>query len=429
MIIERKKYLDKLIARIDNKMIKVITGVRRSGKSVLLFDLFYHYLVENGVPEDHIIMLSLDDIANSEYRDPEKLYAFLKEKILNSSDHYFIFLDEIQLAISKAELKQKDTNVRLYGVLNGLLRKGNADVYVTGSNSKLLATDVLTEFRGRGDEVHVLPLSFSEYFPAVHQSKEEAWQDYLLYGGMPQLLSLRNDEQKAQYLTSLNKEIYLRDIQERYEVANLAGMEELMKVIASSVGSLTNPQRISDTFKSSGIKGISSPTIKEYLTYLQDAGLISKAERYDVKGRKYISTPAKYYYADTGLRNALLGFRQFEETHLMENIIYNELLYRGYSVDVGVVSVRLMENDSHISKKLEIDFIANKGSRRYYLQSAFAIPDQEKMNQEQESLVRVSDSFKKIIITSTNSPLWRNEQGITIMSIYDFLLHDNSLEL
>ena len=230
-------------------------------------------------------------------------------------------------------------------------------------------------------------------------------------------------------MTSLNKEIYLRDIQERYEVANLAGMEELMKVIASSVGSLTNPQRISDTFKSSGIKGISSPTIKGYLTYLQDAGLISKAERYDVKGRKYISTPAKYYYADTGLRNALLGFRQFEETHLMENIIYNELLYRGYSVDVGVVSVRLMENDSHISKKLEIDFIANKGSRRYYLQSAFAIPDQEKMNQEQESLVRVSDSFKKIIITSTNSPLWRNEQGITIMSIYDFLLHDNSLEL
>lgn len=429
MIIERKKYLDKLIARIDNKMIKVITGVRRSGKSVLLFDLFYHYLVENGVPEDHIIMLSLDDIANSEYRDPEKLYAFLKEKILNSSDHYFIFLDEIQLAISKAELKQKDTNVRLYGVLNGLLRKGNADVYVTGSNSKLLATDVLTEFRGRGDEVHVLPLSFSEYFPAVHQSKEEAWQDYLLYGGMPQLLSLRNDEQKAQYLTSLNKEIYLRDIQERYEVANLAGMEELMKVIASSVGSLTNPQRISDTFKSSGIKGISSPTIKGYLTYLQDAGLISKAERYDVKGRKYISTPAKYYYADTGLRNALLGFRQFEETHLMENIIFNELKSRGYGVDVGIVETRPVDASGKRQRvTLEIDFIAHEGSRKYYIQSAFALPDEDKKAQEERPLLAVDDSFKKIIIVAQPIKVRRDERGIMTMGIYDFLLQQDSLE-
>lgn len=427
-MIERRRYLDKLIARIDNKMIKVITGVRRSGKSTLLFNLFYHYLTTAGVPEDHIIMLSLDDLDNAEYRDPEKLYAYLKEKIHNSSEQYFIFLDEIQLAISKEELKQKDTNVRLYGVLNGLLRNRNVDVYVTGSNSKLLATDVLTEFRGRGDEVHILPLVFSEYFPATHQPKEEAWRDYLLYGGMPQILSLHSDEQKTQYLNSLNREIYLRDIQERYEVTNLTGMEELMKVIASSVGSLTNPQRISDTFKSSGMKGISSPTIKEYLTYLQDAGLISKAERYDVKGRKYISTPVKYYYADTGLRNALLGFRQFEETHLMENVIYNELLYRGYSVDVGAVPVQTAENGSIVKRRLEIDFIANQGSRRYYLQSAFAIPDQEKMNQEQASLVRVPDSFKKIIITGTNSPLWRNEQGITIMSIYDFLLNDNSLE-
>lgn len=429
MIIQRQKYLDRLISRVDNKMIKVVTGVRRSGKSVLLFNLFYHYLIENGVSEDHIIMLSLDDIDNSEYRDPEKLYTFLKEKIHNSSEHYYILLDEIQLAISKEELKQKDTNVKLYGVLNGLLRRDNVDVYVTGSNSKLLATDVLTEFRGRGDEVHILPLSFSEYYSAVSQSKEDAWREYLLYGGMPHILSLHNDEQKIQYLNSLNREIYLRDIQERYDVKNLTGMEELMKIIASSVGSLTNPQRISDTFKSSGMKGISSPTIAEYLTYLQDAGLISKAERYDVKGRKYISTPVKYYYADIGLRNAFLGFRQFEETHLMENVIYNELLYRGYTVDVGVVPIRVIENDSHISKKLEIDFIANKGSRRYYLQSVFAIPDQEKMNQEQESLIRVSDSFKKIIITGTNSPLWRNEQGITIMSIYNFLLNDNSLEM
>ena len=374
-------------------------------------------------------MLSLDDIDNYEYRKPENLYAFLKEKIDNASEHYFIFLDEIQLAISKEELKKEDSNVKLYGVLNGLLRKKNVDVYVTGSNSKLLATDVLTEFQGRGDEIHILPLSFSEYYSAVNQSKEDAWRDYLLYGGMPHILSLQDDEQRVQYLNSLNKEIYLRDIQERYDLKNLLGMEELMKVIASSVGSLTNPKKISDTFKSSGMTRISQPTITEYLNYLQDAGLISKAEQFDVKGRKYISTPAKYYYTDTGLRNAFLGFRQFEETHLMENVIYNELLYRGYSVDVGVVQVREMENNSKIRKRLEIDFVANKGSRRYYLQSAFAIPDQEKMNQEQESLIRVSDSFKKIIITGTNSPLWRNERGITIMSIYDFLLNEDSLEM
>lgn len=429
MIVNRKKYLDRLINRIGNGMIKVITGVRRSGKSTLLFNLFYHYLAATGVSENQIIRLSLDDIDNSEYRKPEKLYAFLKEKIGDSSEHYFIFLDEIQLAISKEELKQEDSNIKLYGVLNGLLRRENVDVYVTGSNSKLLATDVLTEFRGRGDEVHILPLSFSEYFSAVSQSKEDAWRDYLLYGGMPHILSLHEVEQKTPYLNSLNREIYLRDIQERYELKNLLGMEDLMKVIASSVGSLTNPKKISDTFKSSGMTGVSQPTITEYLSYLQDAGLISKAEQFDVKGRKYISTPAKYYYTDIGLRNALLGFRQFEETHLMENVIYNELLYRGYSVDVGVVPVRMMENNSKIRKRLEIDFIANKGSRRYYLQSAFAIPDQEKMNQEQESLIRVPDSFKKIIITGTNSPLWRNEQGITIMSIYDFLLNDNSFEM
>ena len=429
MFIERKKYLDRLISRMDNGMIKVITGVRRSGKSFLLFRLFYQYLIAAGVPEGHIITLSLDDFDNREYRRPENLYAFLKEKIRSSSERYYVFLDEIQLAISKAELKQKDTDVALYGILNGLLRKDNVDVYVTGSNSKLLATDVLTEFRGRGDEIHVLPLAFSEYFPAVSISKEDAWRDYLLYGGMPHILSLNNEEQKTQYLNALNKEIYLRDIQERYGIKNLTGMEILMKVIASSVGSLTNPKKISDTFSSRGTKGISAPTIAEYLTYLQDAGLISRAEQYDVKGRKYISTPMKYYYADTGLRNAILGFRHFEETHLMENVIYNELLYRGYSVDVGVVPIRVMENDSKVRKRLEVDFVANQGSKRYYLQSTFAIPDQEKLDQEQESLIHVPDSFKKIIITGTNSPLWRNEQGITIMSVFDFLLNENSLEM
>jgi predicted AAA+ superfamily ATPase len=429
MIIERKRYLDKLTSRIGNGMIKVVTGVRRSGKSFLLFNLFRDYLLHSGVPGDHIIGLSLDDLENVRYRDPERLYAYLKGKIADSSERYFVLLDEIQLAISREELRRKDSDVALYGVLNGLLRRGNVDVYVTGSNSKLLSRDVLTEFRGRGDEVHVLPLSFSEYMPAAGKSKEEAWRAYLFYGGMPHILELPDDEQKANYLGSLNREIYLRDIQERYELRNLEGMEELMKVIASSVGSLTNPVRIADTFASSGVKGLSEPTVKEYLSYLQDAGLVSKAERYDVKGRKYISTPSKYYYADTGLRNALLGFRQFEETHLMENVIYNELLYRGYSVDVGVVPTRGTEGGVRAKRSLEIDFVANKGSRRYYIQSAFAIPDEDKMAREREPLIRVPDSFKKIIVTGSNSPVIRDERGITTMSVYDFLLNEGSLEL
>jgi predicted AAA+ superfamily ATPase len=429
MIIQRDLYLKRLISRIGNGMIKVITGVRRCGKSFLLFELFYHYLLEHGTPADHIITLALDDIENEAYRDPHALYAYLKERIQSASAHYFVFLDEIQLAISKEELKQSDTDVALYGVFNGLLRRRNVDVYVTGSNSKLLATDVLTTFRGRGDQIRVLPLAFSEYFPAAGLSKPDAWTAYLQYGGLPHILSLNSDEQKMQYLTTLNQEIYFKDIQERYGVTNLDGMEELMRVIASSVGSLSNPQRISNTFASAGMKGVSLPTIRAYLSYLKDAGLISEAERYDVKWRKYISTPVKYYYTDTGLRNALLGFRQFEQTHLMENVIYNELRCRGFSVDVGVVPVRVMENGKRVSKRLEIDFVANQGSRRYYLQSAYAIPDMEKMNQEQASLVHVSDSFKKIIITSDNTPLWRNEQGVTIMSVYDFLLNPNSLEL
>lgn len=428
MQIQRDIYLNRLISRIDNGMIKVITGVRRCGKSFLLFDLFYNYLIQKGVPKDHILTLALDDVENAQYRNPHNLYRFINEQITNEQDHYFLFLDEVQLAISKQELKDQDSDVELYSVLNSLLKKRNLDVYVTGSNSKLLSTDVLTEFRGRGDQIQIFPLAFSEYQPYYAGPKEEAWGEYLMYGGMPHIMALKDEEQKIQYLSSLNREIYLKDISERYGITNMNGMEEVMKVIASSVGSLTNPQKISDTFKSNGIKGPTGPTIKEYLTYMQDAGLIHRAERYDVKGRRYISTPSKYYYSDVGLRNALLGFRQFEETHLMENVIYNELLYRGFSVDVGIVETNVTEENKRKRKQLEIDFVANKGNRRYYVQSAYAIPDRNKMEQEQESLVRVPDSFKKIIVTSTNTPLWRNEEGITIMGIWDFLLDEKSLD-
>lgn len=426
-IIERPQYLKKLISKADNGMIKVITGIRRCGKSFLLFELFYNHLLEQGISDDCIIRIALDDIENEALLDPHVLSEYIAEHTQDQTKKYYVFLDEIQFAITQTELKNKDAYVRLYGVLNGLLRRRNVDVFVTGSNSKLLSTDVMTEFRGRGDRIHVAPLAFSEYYPAHEGTKEEAWNDYLLYGGMPYLLNLASEEEKANYLESLHDEIYVKDISERYGISNSSGMEELQKVLASSVSSLTNPQKIFDTFKSSGMKGISAPTIKDYIGYLQDAHLIQKAERYNVKGRKYISTPSKYYYTDLGLRNALLGFRQFEKTHLMENAIYNELVYRGFSVDVGVVEINTTENGRNVRKQLEVDFVANQGNRRYYIQSAYAIPDNEKMEQEQASLIHIPDSFKKIIVVGSGMPLWRNEQGITIMNIYDFLLDKDSL--
>ena len=426
-IIGRPTYLNRLISKMDNGMIKVITGIRRCGKSFLLFELFYNYLLEQGISEDSIIRIALDDMENEALLDPHSLSEYISDHTQDSSKKYFVLLDEIQFAITQDELKNKDTYVRLYGVLNGLLRRKNVDVYVTGSNSKLLSTDVMTEFRGRGDRIHVAPLAFSEYYPAHGGAKDEAWNDYLMYGGMPFILNLP-EEEKVNYLSALHSEIYLKDISERYGISNSSGMEDLQKVLASSVGSLTNPQKISDTFKSSGMKGISAPTIKDYIGYLQDAHLIQKAERFDVKGRKYISTPAKYYYSDLGLRNSLLEFRQFEKTHLMENAIYNELIYRGFSVDVGVVEINTIENGKKIRKHLEIDFVANLGSRRYYIQSALAVPDKKKMEQEQAAMVNVPDSFKKIIVVESGTPIWRNEQGVTIMNVYDFLLDKNSLD-
>ena len=428
MEIKRDNYLKKLIRKRNNGLIKVITGIRRSGKSYLLFNLYYDYLIKEGVSEDCIISVPLDDDDYIDYCDPRKLSEYIKSRITDSKKQYYVFIDEAQYAITREEMKNPDVPIRLYGVLNSLLRKKNVDVYVTGSNSKFLSSDILTEFRGRGDEIHIAPLSFSEYFPASGKEQSEAWQEYLFYGGLPHILAEPDNESKEAYLERLTSEIYVRDIVERYEIREVASMETLMKVIASAIGSLTNAQKISDTFNSNGDKLVSMPTISNYLKYLMESFLIQKSERYDIKGRKYIGTPSKYYYTDLGLRNALLNFRQFEETHLMKNTIYNELIYRGYNVDVGVVEIRIDENGKKVRRQLEVDFVVNQGSKRYYIQSAYALPNQEKIEQEQASLVKIPDSFKKIIITGGNAPVWRNDHGITIMGLFEFLLNENSLD-
>ena len=429
MVIRRDRYLERLIGKQNNGMIKVITGIRRSGKSYLLFNLFYDHLLASGTPEDNIICIALDDVENEAYRDPYRLYSYIKERVQDNREQYYVLIDEAQYAISKEEMKNPDEPIRLYGVLNSLLRKSNVDVYITGSNSKFLSSDVMTEFRGRGDEIHISPLSFSEFYPASGQEKSDAWRDYLYYGGLPHILAESGGEAKSRYLEKLNKEIYLRDMCERYGIRDEESMLILMKVIASAIGSLSNAQKISDTFRSSGNKVITMPTISSYLKYLQESFVVEKAERYDIKGRKYISTPSKYYYSDLGLRNALLNFRQFEETHLMENAIYNELIYRGYSVDVGVVETRVDEGGKKVRKQLEVDFVVNQFNKRYYIQSAFLISDREKIEQEQAPLVKIPDSFKKIVVVGNNTPIWRNEEGITFMGIYDFLLNENSLDL
>lgn len=414
--IQRDVYLNRLIDRRENGSIKVITGIRRCGKSYLLFKLYFDYLLKSGVEPSHIVTVPLDDEEYEELRDGKKLSAYIKQKITDDS-MWYVFLDEVQLCQN------------FEGVLNGLNRLGNLDIYVTGSNSKFLSTDVLTEFRGRGDEVRVYPLSFAEYVSAYPGDLYDAWNDYFTYGGLPLILTRKTDELKSKYLTDLCKELYLKDIEDRHELYGDNVMETLVNILASSVGSLTNPSKLARTFGSNGIS-VSDKTIGSYINYLLDAFFIQKAERYDIKGKKYIASPFKYYFTDVGLRNAQLNFRQQEENHIMENIIFNELLIRGFNVDVGVVehSVR-DENGSIVRKKLEVDFVCNRGNQRYYIQSAFAIPDREKMEQEQNSLVRIGDSFKKIIVVKERVKLWRNENGIVIMSIMDFLLKPNSLEL
>lgn len=402
---------------MNNGMIKVVTGIRRSGKSYLLFKLFYEYLLSQGVLESHIIKIELDQRKNRIYRDPDVILDYI-ETLIEDDKQYYILLDEVQMLNDFEE------------VLNSLLHISNVDIYVTGSNSKFLSKDVITEFRGRGDEIHVFPLTFKEFMQVYDGDMYRGFADYIVYGGLPLISTMKTETQKVNYLTNLFNETYLKDIIERNHIEKTQELENLINVLASAIGSLTNPPKIQATFKSSIGSAISINTIRQYIEYLEDAFIISKAQRYNVKGRKYIGTPLKYYFEDIGLRNARLGFRQVEETHLMENIIYNELRYRGYSVDVGVVEKREMsENGKQIRKALEIDFVANLGSQRYYIQSALSMPTPEKQIQEKTSLINVADSFKKIIIVKDIVNVKRDENGIVTMSIYDFLLKENSLDL
>ena len=417
MNIARDKYLRDLINRMNNGMIKVVTGIRRSGKSYLLFKLFYEYLLSQGVLESHIIKIELDQRKNRIYRDPDVILDYI-ETLIEDDKQYYILLDEVQMLNDFEE------------VLNSLLHISNVDIYVTGSNSKFLSKDVITEFRGRGDEIHVFPLTFKEFMQVYDGDMYRGFADYIVYGGLPLISTMKTETQKVNYLTNLFNETYLKDIIERNHIEKTQELEDLINVLASAIGSLTNPPKIQATFKSSIGSAISINTIRQYIEYLEDAFIISKAQRYNIKGRKYIGTPLKYYFEDIGLRNARLGFRQVEETHLMENIIYNELRYRGYSVDVGVVENREMsENGKQIRKALEIDFVANLGSQRYYIQSALSMPTPEKQIQEKTSLINVADSFKKIIIVKDIVNVKRDENGIVTMSIYDFLLKENSLDL
>ncbi len=417
MEIKREKYLNDLVNRMHNGMIKVITGIRRCGKSYLLFKIFKKYLLEQGVPESHMIEIELDQRKNRKYRDPDVILDYI-ESMIKDYGQYYIMLDEVQMLDEFEE------------VLNSLLHIQNADIYVTGSNSKFLSKDVITEFRGRGDEVHIYPLTFKEFMEAFDGDIYHGWAEYVVYGGLPLTVTMKTEEQKIHYLTNLFQETYLKDIIERHQIEKTQELEELTNILASAVGSLTNPPKIEATFKSSIQSNISLNTIRQYIEYLEDAFIISKANRYNVKGRKYIGTPLKYYFEDVGLRNARLGFRQIEETYLMENIIYNELRKRGYSVDVGVVEKRKNSADGKTERiRLEIDFVANLGSRRYYIQSAFGMPTEEKRLQEKASLVQVKDSFKKIIVVKDVVNVTRDEEGITTMSVYDFLLKENSLEL
>ena len=427
MVINRDKYLNKLIRQMDKDMIKVITGIRRSGKSFLLFELFYNYLKSIGIEDDQIIRIKLDEDENEHLRDVAALSSEIKNRIKSENKKYYVLLDELQYTITREELKDRSKPLRIYGLLNSLMHKKNVDVYVTGSNSKFLSKDVMTEFRGRGWPIHIQPLVFSEFYSAYNGRFEDAWEEYLMYGGLPYVLSLDSHEDKVEYLNGVFTEIYLKDIKERYNIQNDAGMDELVNVISSSVGSLTNPLRISQTFKSNG-KTISEHTVADYLEYLQDAFLIQKAERYDVKGRKHIGTPSKYYFSDIGLRNARLNFRQQEKNHLMENVIYNELIYRGFNVDVGVVPVNVTENGKHLKKQYEVDFVANYTSRRYYVQSALNVDTSEKMEQEQKSLTSIPDGFKRIIVVEKAFRPWQTEDGILVIGLEDFLLNENSLE-
>lgn len=414
--ITRDFYLQQLVNGKQNGLIKIITGIRRCGKSYLLFKLFKQHLLQNGIDDQHIIQVALDDIENSELREPLALYRHIKSR-MTDDELYYILLDEVQLV------------PRFEEVLNSLLHIDNADVYVTGSNSRFLSSDIITEFRGRGDEIRLYPLSLSEYCEGTGQSPRDAWKDYYTYGGLPHVLSLEIEKKKFDYLSNLVESVYLNDILERHNIKNKSEFKDLVCIVASSIGAPVNPTKLSNTFKSVKKVAINSSTIDRYLDFMEDAFLIEKSERYDVKGKKYIGSLAKYYFSDLGLRNAILGLRQQEETHIMENIIYNELRRRGCKVDVGTVEYRFVDSDNKWQRKqLEVDFVVNKGSQRYYIQSALALPDEEKRKQETGSLLRINDSFKKIIIVKDDIKPWRDENGILTIGLLDFLIDMDSLE-
>ena len=410
MVIKRDFYLSKLIQHKKNGMVKIITGIRRCGKSYLLFKLFRDHLLESGIKEDHIISIALDDFGNRKLQNADELYNYVKSQIVDNED-YYILLDEIQLV------------PEFESVINGFMHIPNADIYVTGSNSKFLSSDIITEFRGRGDEIRVYPLNFSEFYSVYGGDFDKAWIMYCNYGGMPLCLSMETVADKAKYLTSLFDTTYLADIINRNNLRGNVEINELTDVLASSIGSLTNPLKLSNTFASTKNVKLSANTISSYLNYLQDSFLVERAVRYDIKGKKYINTPAKYYFVDLGLRNARLSFRQQEYTHIMENVIYNELRLRGYSVDVGVVENVEKENGVSVRKTLEVDFVVNLGNRRYYIQSAYSIPSEEKMAQEQASLLSINDAFRKIIIVNQPIMSGYNEQGILMLSLQDFLMN------
>lgn len=410
--IERGKYLNKLISKKENGLIKIVTGIRRCGKSTLLDPIFKTYLLNSGVDDDHIIKIDLDERRNKKYLNPDILDEYIRS-LIKDEKMYYVILDEIQ--------KVEDFE----SVLNGFLHIKNLDVYVTGSNSKFLSSDIITEFRGRGDEIKVFPLTFAEFYSVYTGNKNDAWSEYITYGGLPKILTFNTEEQKSQYLKQLFEQTYLKDIIERNNIQRVDVLDALVNILASSIGSLTNPNKLFNTFESNGIKDVSVNTITTYINYLLDSFLISKAERYDVKGKKYIQTPQKYYFTDVGLRNCRLNFRQQEETHLMENIIYNELLYRGYNVDVGVVSIR--EGDD--KKQVEIDFVCNQYNKRYYIQSALSLPTREKTIQEERPLMNTLDNFKKIIIVKDDIKPWITEEGISVIGLPTFLLNIDSLDL
>lgn len=415
MVIERNKYLQELVSCRHNGLVKIITGMRRCGKSFLLFRLFRRFLEDNGVANDHIVEMAFDDYAFKEFCNPDKFYAYVKGRIIDDQP-YYILLDEVQMLDEFED------------VLNGLLHIPNADVYVTGSNAKFLSKDIITEFRGRGYQIHVSPLSFAEFMSVYEGDREDGWNEYLLYGGLPPVVLLKTEEEKVKLLDSLLAETYIIDVVNRNKIKNDSELNDLFKILASGIGGLTNPQRLSNTFQSVKNVSISPATIKKYIECLSDAFLLESCNRYDVKGRKYIGTPLKYYFSDLGIRNALLGFRQQEKTHLMENAVYNELCARGYSVDVGNVEVNTVdEKGTKVRRMLEVDFVCNRGYKRCYIQSALSLPDREKMQQESASLLRIDDSFMKYVITGDRIKKYQNDDGIVIMNVLDFLLDEQSV--